>query len=414
MKLKLYSQISIVLALFFLGTTTAQKVAEKFTENFKVNKDVSVNINATNTEINVSTWNKNEVQVEAFIEIEGLSKTAAEEYIKKWNFEALGNKSKVKIISKALNSTDFEDNFIFFNESNFRFPEIKAIDFDSLMFPEKLGLDVLKNIDFEKTLSDFDIDKLMEETGDYDFKWKSSIRNIVIKSKKEWEAFKKTKEYKEFKEELKINKETFKKKWEKSKKDFKKIDRKLIKKELEKAKLEFSKIDTKKIKAELAEATEELKKLKFIFFSDSKESDLKINGKKVKIKKRLEIKVPKATTFDLNTRHCKVDLPNTLASGNVKYGTFTANNLLGGNLTIAYAQVLINDLNTCKLFLNNVTNAKITSVKNTTLSNPARVAKKRAVLKLVMVFPLPVVCQTKPPCGIRSLLSKPKAAASTA
>ncbi len=72
--------------------------------------------------------------------------------------------------------------------------------------------------------------------------------------------------------------------------------------------------------------------MKLDFNSDS--DDFTINGKKVKIKKRLEIKVPKGATFDLNTRHCKVKLPNTVASGKVKYGTFNANNLNGGELTI--------------------------------------------------------------------------------
>ncbi|WP_438978251.1 hypothetical protein, partial [Polaribacter sp.] len=74
-------------------------------------------------------------------------------------------------------------------------------------------------------------------------------------------------------------------------------------------------------------------------------------------------------TFDLNTRHCKVKLPNTVAFGNVKYGTFEANNLLGGKLTVDYSPVSINDLNACTLFLNNVTDAKIASVTNTNLSN---------------------------------------------
>ena len=75
---KLYKPIITLMAICFLGYTYAQKFEKKFTENFNVNKDVEVAINASNTEINVTTWNKNEVQVKAYIEIEGLSKEEAE------------------------------------------------------------------------------------------------------------------------------------------------------------------------------------------------------------------------------------------------------------------------------------------------------------------------------------------------
>ncbi|TXD49386.1 hypothetical protein [Polaribacter sp. IC073] len=81
--------------------------------------------------------------------------------------------------------------------------------------------------------------------------------------------------------------------------------------------------------------------------------------KRLKIKKRIEIKVSKAATFTLNTCHCKLTLPNTVASGNLKYDTFNTNNLLGGKLTVAYSLVTINSLNACTLFLNNVTDAKM-------------------------------------------------------
>jgi hypothetical protein len=93
-----------------------------------------------------------------------------------------------------------------------------------------------------------------------------------------------------------------------------------------------------------------------------------MNGKKIKIKKRLEIKAPKKAAFDLNIRHCKVKLPNTKVSGRVRYGSFEANDLSGGDLKIYYSPVKINDLNTCALFLKNVTDAKIASVTNTKMS----------------------------------------------
>jgi len=355
MKHKSYKHIITLLAICCISSTFAQKFDKKFTETFKTNKDVEVAINASYTDINVTTWDKNEVQVNAFIEVEGISKKEAEKYFKNWNFEALGNSKKVQVTSKGNNSFSFKNDFVFFDNMDFdiNIPEIDFADIETIVIPE-----MKFDFNFDNLLEDIeDIDKTMGKNGKYEFRWKDDENDIEINSKEEWEAFKKTKKYKELKERMKIDKEKVRIEFAKSKEKMKQA--------FEKSKK--VKIDKEKIKKELAKAKEVLKTMKLGF--NTEDNDIIINGKKVKIKKRIEIKVPKAATFDLNTRHCKVKLPNTVAFGNVKYGTFDANNLLGGKLTVDYSPVSINDLNACTLFLNNVTDAKIASVTNTNLSN---------------------------------------------
>jgi hypothetical protein len=357
MKLKLYKPILTFIAICFIGNIFAQKFDKKFTEKFKVNKDVEVAINATNTDINVTTWNKNEVAITATIEVEGISKKEAEKYFKNWEFEALANKRKVEITSKGNSSLHFKNDFLIFNDMDIHIPEIDFSSFETIVIPE---MDFNFDFDLNSILEGIEnLDEMVGENGNYSFQWNDGDHKINIKTKKEWIAFKKTKKYKEIKNKLTLDKVKVKKEFAESKKQ--------MIKELAKAKLEIKKIDKEKIRAELEKAKEELKKLKFSFSSEN--SDVIINGKKVKIKKRLEIKVPKGATFDLNTRHCKVQLPNTVASGNVYYGTFDANNLNGGKLTINYSPVHIDDINTCILFLNNVTDANIASVTNSSLSN---------------------------------------------
>ena len=359
MKHKPYKNIITLFAICFIGTIFAQKFDKKFTEKFKVNKDVKVAINASNTDINVTTWNKNEVQVQAFIEIEGLSKKEAEKYFKDWNFEALGNTSKVKITSKGSNSLGSGNDFIFFNDMDFKFPEIEMPDFEAIVIPE-MNFDFDFNFDGMQILEDLeDLDEIVGKDGKYSFEWNDGEDKITIKSKKEWEAFKKSKKYKELKEKMSVKKTKMKKKFA--------LTKEKMKKKIAKAKLEIKKIDKEKIKKEFVIAKEKIMKMRMQHGSNA--NDITINGKKIKIKKRLEIKVPKNATFNLNTRHCKVKLPNTKASGKVSYGGFDASDLLGGKLTIDYSKVTINDLNGCNLFLNNVRDAKISSVTNTTLSN---------------------------------------------
>ncbi|APZ47731.1 hypothetical protein BW723_16145 [Polaribacter reichenbachii] len=360
MKHRLYKPIITFIAIGFLGTSFAQKFDKKFTENFKTNKDVEVAINASNTDINVTIWNKNEVQVEAFIEIEGISKEEAEKYFKDWQFEALGNSKKVKITSKGSNAFNFKNDFVFFDNMNFDFemPEINLPEFETIVIPDMdFDFDFDLDLDFDNIFDD--LDKNMGKDGKYEFRWKDDDHNIEINSKEEWEAFKKTKEYEKLKKKLTLDKEKMRKELAESKAK--------MRVELKKVKEEFQKVDKEEIRQQLEKAKKELKKMNFHF--NSEDEDVIINGKKINIKKRLEIKVPKDATFNLNTRHCKVKLPNTVACGNVKYGSFFANNLKGGELTIDYSQVIINGLFSSDLSLNNVVDAKIAFIQNSILNN---------------------------------------------
>jgi hypothetical protein len=371
MKHKSYKNIITIFSLCFLGTLFGQKFDERFTENFKVNKDVEVTINASNAEINVTTWHKNEVEIVACIEIEGLSKVEAKKYFKNWNFEALGNKNKVKIMAKGNNSLGLKDDFIIFSNMDFKFPKIEMPNFDSIVIPDmnfdfNFDFDFDFDFDTENILKDLDdLDKNMGKTGKYSFEWNKGIDKITVKSKKEWEAFKKSKKYKEL--QLTMQKEKLKRERSFAKS---KIE---MKKGLAKAKLEYKEIDKEKIKKELQKAKERIMKMKLNINSNI--DNIHIDGRKIKINKRLEIKVPKAATFDLNTRHCKVKLPNITAYGKVSYGSFNADNLTKSELTIEYATVKINTLNACTLFLNNVTDAKIASVTNSKIANNSSVVK---------------------------------------
>lgn len=373
MKHKSYKTIITFLAICLVGTTFAQKFEKKFNENFKVDKDVEIAINASNSDITVTNWNKNEVAITAYIEVEGVSKEEAEKYFKNWKFEALGNKSNVKI--SAQGSTNFPSNneVIFFDNTRFDFPRILEIDRNRIS-----GLDTIQidKIEFPKMDFDFDfnfddsnmideIAKNIGKNGDFSFRFNDDELNVKIESKEDWEKFKKSKQYQKFKEKILKDKEKMRKEME--------VSREKMRKQFKETQIEISKINKEKIQRQLEKAREELTKLRVRFASD--EDNIFINGKKVKITKKIEIKAPKGATFDLNTRHCKVKLPNTVAFGNVKYGSFDANNLNNSKLTINYSPVTINDLNACNLFLNNVTDAKIASVTNSKMhTNSSKVA----------------------------------------
>lgn len=383
-------KISVFL-LLVTGVVSAQKYNKKFSENFKTNKDVVVNINASNADVDVTTWNKNEVSVEAVVEVEGLDKKEAQKYLDNWKFEALGNKSKVQINANRNRFRIGGDNIVFFNSSDNNYPKVFQFDSDDEVvvvpevripeIPEIPELPEIKipEINFEEIVTglediEFDFDKYAKDGGNYFFQWKDGVNDITIKSKKEWEEFKKTDKYKEFKKHQEERKRDIKKELEKAKKE--RINQKELRREMAKARAEIRKINREEIRKELAKARKEMHKarkemqkvrMNYSYSSDS--NNLMINGKKVKITKKITIKVPKSATFDLNTRHCKVKLPKTKASGKVSYGTFKADALDGGKLNISFSPVNINSLNACTLFLNNVTDAQLASVTNTTVNS---------------------------------------------
>ena len=198
-----------IFSLLTTGVIFAQKYDKKFSENFITNKDVVVNINASNADIDVTTWNKNQVSVEAVIEVEGLDKKAAEKYFKNWQFEALGNKNKVQINANTNNFHSFDNNnFVFFNSSKNNLPKVYQYGTNDNVIvipdiPEMPEIEI-PEINFEEIVTglesiEFDFDKYTKDGKNYFFQWKDGVNDITIKSKKEWEKFKKTKKYKKFK-----------------------------------------------------------------------------------------------------------------------------------------------------------------------------------------------------------------------
>ena len=412
MKLKTYKCIGFLIAAFFISGLQAQKFDKKFNETFKVNKNVVLAINASNADINVSTWNRNEVSVKAVITVEGLSKKAAQEFLKSWKFEALGNKSKVQI-----NANANANSFLHFGDDAFKFDfdfgdiVIPDINFDNfkIEIPEFEMPDI--NLDFSeiwKEIDEYDFDS-DDHDGTKTFRYESNGKHkkVVIKSKKEWEKFKKSGEYAKMKKELK---RTLKKATQKIKNiDMKKIheqinkaeirmqkiNKKQIEAQIRRAKIQYEKIDKVKIKESLAAAKMSIEMMKHTMAKRYRNGDNVIiiedgnSKKKIKITRKITIKVPKNATFDLNTRHSKVKLPKGKTSGKVSYGTFNSDEINGGNLNIHFAPVIIDVLKGSTVTLNNITDATIASVMNTKLissSSKLRIQNLESDVELTSKF----------------------------
>ena len=343
-------------------------------------------------DVDIETWNRNEVAVEAVMEVEGVDENEAKKILKQWKFEALGNNTKVKISSLS-NDMHFDFN----GDFDFDFPEIEfphfempniEFEFPEIAFPEmpempefEFDYQLYKNDSTYLKRYKFEVQKQVEEFKNSDWKKQlDSMRNSP-EFKNQIEEYKNA--AKEMAKEVKElrNSEEFKHSLEDAKKAAEKARIHVLENRDEI--LELVKIVKEANKAAMAELKRmkesgELDSLKnysenvYFNYSTNKNS-------KVKIKKYLKIKVPKKATFDLNVRHGKVNIPesNKKMSANMSYGNFVGGVITGSKneLMFANSPVEIETINSSNITLKNVPNATFGTFENSNLfSNSSEVA----------------------------------------
>lgn len=79
----------------------AQKKANKTSQSIKVSKDVVVDLNTSYVEIEVDTWNKDVVGIEAYIEGEKLTEIELKDALKSWNLKVDATSDRVTISSEG-------------------------------------------------------------------------------------------------------------------------------------------------------------------------------------------------------------------------------------------------------------------------------------------------------------------------
>ncbi len=104
MKVTTKYKLSIITSCIFCCVgLLAQDKQNKLKEKLDVNKDVTVNLNTSHTNIVFETWNRNTVEVEAFIEGNDLTDETSRRILDSWKVNVSGNENNVVINSVAGN-----------------------------------------------------------------------------------------------------------------------------------------------------------------------------------------------------------------------------------------------------------------------------------------------------------------------
>ncbi len=104
MKVIMKYKLSVVaICMLSFSTVFAQDRQNKLSEKLVVHPDVTVNLNTSHTNIVFETWNKNVVEIEAFLEGSNLSDDNSKRVLDSWQVNVLGNSRDITINSTAGN-----------------------------------------------------------------------------------------------------------------------------------------------------------------------------------------------------------------------------------------------------------------------------------------------------------------------
>ena len=193
-------QYKIIIALLSIGiVANAQKFDKKYTEEFNTKDNVTIDLNTRHTDIEIETWNKNKVVIEATIEIVGATEERAKEIIKNWQFKALGNTKEIEIISKTYGLygkriiVSDNNDLIHINDLDFDFvvPEVSVGNLaildslhivmpDAVHFPELMVIPEMNDFNFSFDSLSFDYEKYKNDEN-YLKQWQEEMKKNLAK-----------------------------------------------------------------------------------------------------------------------------------------------------------------------------------------------------------------------------------------
>ncbi|TVZ51861.1 hypothetical protein [Dokdonia sp. Hel_I_53] len=95
MKKYIYIWTTLIAVSLLSGSALAQNRKEKLTKSYNVTKDVVLDVDTRYVDVIFETWNKNKIQIEAFVEAEN-----ANDAVNNWDLGISGNTNRIQISSK--------------------------------------------------------------------------------------------------------------------------------------------------------------------------------------------------------------------------------------------------------------------------------------------------------------------------
>ncbi|RSK40535.1 cell envelope integrity protein TolA [Mangrovimonas spongiae] len=389
----------------FISSAMAQQKLEKVSQSINVNDDVVIDLNTSYTNLEIDTWNRDIIEIEAYIESDKLSETELRKFLESWGLDIDASKSKVSIVTLGeLGSWD--ESLVLFDDSytdalrvmEMELAEIPIVEplLESLLLSEMPPVPDMPEIPSVPPLPElpegmagkgFDYDKYQKEGEAYLEKWgeeygekygEEYARKMEAWAK-EWENSPKMKEF-EKKMEAWGEKfgEEFGEKFEKEMAAWgerfeKQMEQKA--KRIEERQAAFEKRHKAReqaIKERQEHAEVRMKARQKANEARRKARIQQFNGTNDGIKKTIKIKMPKKAKLNINVRHGELKFAANInnVKANLSHTALLASSIDGSNtsINVSYAPVDITTWEAGELFLNFVEQASINQANRLVLS----------------------------------------------
>ncbi len=383
------------LLLLLVGFTChAQEKSKTYKETFNVNKDTELNVNTSYSDIEFETWDKDQVEITAVVELEGVDEAEADAYFERDLVKIMGNSKEIEVSTEGAGPNytfDFQGFNIDIPEmpsvaeiiANVEIPEISEVVFPEIAaMPSMPPMPPLPPIEFDYDAYKKDGDKYMKE-------WKKEFdKTFDAEYKKRFEEW--GKEMEKMAEEREAQREELRGEREKMREEREKVREEMRERLLEQR--DEMRAQREELRAERAELRKELREEArtihgnpnvFYFSSDGQH-------KEYKVKKRIIIKMPKYIKLNMNVRHGKVKLAENTKNINasLSYASLLASTIDGAStdIRVSYSPVTVQNWNYGKLSVDYSDNINLKEVRelklNSVSSNVAigRLAGKVAVV----------------------------------
>lgn len=377
-------------AIFGAGVTFGQQ-SKTYSEKFDVETDVEVNLNTSHTDIEFETWNRNEVQVEAIITLEGASEEEAAQYFEDNGIEIMGNSAKITVSTRSDSpwmyrfNTDMDFDFEIpeINIPEFEMPDI-ALILENVEIPELMEMEELAEIadlppmPAMPPMPRFDHEAYERDGEEYMKKWKAEMKEgfdeDFQKRMEEW-AKRAEERNKALQERLEARSEERKARLEARTAEQEQRIQELMRRqeELHKNRAEHREQAQRlreQAQAQLEEARERLRSGEartraFYFQGAGKDRNFTI-------KKTIKIKMPKGARLKLNVRHGEVKLADNAVNikADLNYATLLASTIEGENTRVIarYSPISVGQWRSGKLNTEFSDNVQLDLVRRLNLS----------------------------------------------
>lgn len=393
--------------LFLTLSLSAQQKLTKTLKTVNANSDVTIDLNTSFTNIEIDTWDKNSIEVEAYIESSEMTNENLKQALEDWHLDIEGSGDEVEISSRGGFGGNYAYDFDFdyairdaleaIGDMDFDFPEMPDMDFEmpempemNFEMPEMPELPELPELPEGIHNVNFDSKAYEKEGEAYLERWSKEYKEKYGKefqdkmkawarefAKTDWDAYsaKMEKWGEKFGEEFG---EKFGKDMEKWGEEFsKKFDDKWAK-DMEEWGEKFGEKFGKEYEERMEKRGEEIERR-----MEEREAQLEAriaerearyrNLKDAKVKRTLKIKMPKDAKLKVNVRHGELKFTSVIYNLNadLEHSRLAANSIDGSRTSInaSYSPVVVQNWNDGELKLNFVEDASLKQVKSLILSS---------------------------------------------